>query len=100
MSFRNCRSYLERELNLLRELRVVVVLGKIAFDAYLTILRERGVIRSRSAFTFGHDREHVTGPGMPVLISSYHPSQQNTSTGKLTAKMLREVFERARALLT
>jgi uracil-DNA glycosylase family 4 len=98
--FRNCRPYLERELDLLHELRVVVVLGKIAFDAYLTILRQRGVIRSRAAFTFGHDREHLTGPGLPVLISSYHPSQQNTSTGKLTAKMLHEVFERARALLT
>jgi uracil-DNA glycosylase family 4 len=96
--FRNCRPYLERELDLLQELRVVVVLGKIAFDTYLTILRQRGVIKSRSAFTFGHNREFATGPGMPVLISSYHPSQQNTSTGKLTAKMLRDVFERARGL--
>jgi len=97
--FRNCRPYLERELDLLQALRVVVVLGKIAFDAYLTILRQRGVIKSRAAFTFGHDREHVTGAGTPVLISSYHPSQQNTSTGKLTAKMLRDVFEHARELL-
>jgi len=96
--FRNCRPYLERELDLLQELRVVVVLGKIAFDPYLTILRQRGVIKSRSAFVFGHNREYVSGPGMPVLISSYHPSQQNTSTGKLTAKMLRDVFERAREL--
>ena len=94
--FRNCREYLERELDLLKDLRVVVVLGKIAFDAYLGILRDRGVIRSRAAFTFGHDREHHTGDGSPVLISSYHPSQQNTSTGKLTADMLRAVFERAR----
>ena len=94
--FRNCREYLERELDLLKHLRVVVALGKIAFDAYLGILRDRGVIRSRAAFTFGHDREHRTGGGSPVLISSYHPSQQNTSTGKLTAEMLRAVFERAR----
>ncbi|MGD1090651.1 MAG: uracil-DNA glycosylase [Bryobacteraceae bacterium] len=96
--FRNCRPYLERELDWLQELRVVVALGKIAFDSYVTILRQRGVIKSRSAFVFGHDREYVTGPGTPVLISSYHPSQQNTSTGKLTAKMLRDVFERARGL--
>jgi uracil-DNA glycosylase family 4 len=98
--FRNCRPYLERELDLLAGLRVIVALGKIAFDAYLTILRQRGVSRSRSAFVFGHDREHVTGPGLPALLSSYHPSQQNTSTGKLTARMLRDVFEHARALLT
>ncbi|HLX45557.1 MAG TPA: uracil-DNA glycosylase [Bryobacteraceae bacterium] len=98
--FRNCRPYLEREIDLLKDLRVVVALGKIAFDTYLGILRDRGVIRSRSAFTFGHDREHHIAEGQPILISSYHPSQQNTSTGKLTAAMLRDVFERARTLLT
>jgi uracil-DNA glycosylase family 4 len=98
--FRNCRSYLERELELLPQLRVVVALGRIAFDAYLSILRDRGTIRSRAQFTFGHDREHrVDAVGSPVLVSSYHPSQQNTSTGKLTAKMLRDVFEHARRLL-
>jgi len=96
--FRNCRPYLERELDLLKHLKVVVALGRIAFDAYLGILRDQGAIRSRAAFAFGHDREHRTGPGLPVLISSYHPSQQNTSTGKLTAEMLRAVFERARRL--
>ena len=94
--FRHCRPYLQRELDLLKNLRVVVALGRIAFDTYLAILRDRAVIRSRSAFAFGHDREHHIGPGLPILISSYHPSQQNTSTGKLTAKMLRDVFERAR----
>ena len=96
--FRNCRSYLERELDLLRGLRVVVALGRIAFDTYLTILRKRGIIRSRAAFPFGHNVEHRVAPGMPVLLSSYHPSQQNTSTGKLTAAMLFQVFERARQL--
>ena len=93
--FRNCRPYLEREIDLLKNLRVVVALGRIAFDTYLSILRDRGVIRSRSEFAFGHDREHSL---TPVLISSYHPSQQNTSTGKLTAEMLRSVFLRARRL--
>jgi uracil-DNA glycosylase len=97
--FRNCREYLERELDLLKRLRVVVALGKIAFDAYLGILRDRGVIRSRSAFVFAHDREHIIAPDSPILISSYHPSQQNTSTGKLTAKMLHAVFARTRRLL-
>lgn len=97
--YRNCRPYLERELDLLNRLQVVVALGRIAFDTYLLILRDRGVIRTRAAFAFGHDREHSIGPGLPVLISSYHPSQQNTSTGKLTAEMLRQVFERARRLI-
>jgi uracil-DNA glycosylase family 4 len=93
---RNCRPFLERELDLLTNLKVVIALGKIAFDTYLDLLKSRGVIRSRAPFVFGHDREFVIGPGHPVLISSYHPSQQNTSTGKLTEKMLRDVFRRAR----
>jgi uracil-DNA glycosylase len=92
---RNCRPFFERELDLLQNLRVVVALGKIAFDTYLDVLKSRGVIRSRAAFVFGHDREYETAPGAPILISSYHPSQQNTSTGKLTEKMLIDVFRRA-----
>ncbi len=96
--FETCRAYLERELDLLTDLRVVVALGKLAFDAYLGILRDRGVIRSRAAFAFGHDVRHDI-PGAPILLASYHPSQQNTSTGKLTAAMLRQVFARARAIL-
>lgn len=98
--FRNCRPYLERELDLLQDLRVVVALGRIAFDTYLAILRDRGVIRSRSPYAFGHNVEYRIADALPVLIGSYHPSQQNTSTGKLTAPMLREVFERARAILS
>jgi uracil-DNA glycosylase len=94
----NCRPYLERELDLLTDVRVVVTLGRVAFDSYLRILRGRGGIASRAAFRFAHDAEHRTGPDAPVLISSYHPSQQNTSTGKLTEAMLRQVFERARRI--
>jgi uracil-DNA glycosylase family 4 len=94
--FRNCRRYLERELDLLIRVRVVVALGRLAFDTYLSILQKRGVLASRTPFAFGHNRVFRTGPGMPVLISSYHPSQQNTSTGKLTREMLREVFDRGR----
>jgi uracil-DNA glycosylase family 4 len=92
---RNCRSYLERELDLLKRVKVVVALGKIAFDSYLDALKARGVIRSRAPFVFGHNRQFATAPGQPVLISSYHPSQQNTSTGRLTEKMLLAVFRRA-----
>lgn len=93
---RNCRPYLERELELLPNIRVVVALGKIAFDQYLGILKSKGLIRSRAAFAFGHNQQFTTAKGAPVLISSYHPSQQNTSTGKLTEKMLLDVFQKAR----
>lgn len=89
-----CRQYLERELTLLKKLRVVVALGKLAFDVYLSILKERGAIEKRSDFAFGHGVVHELEP---ALLASYHPSQQNTFTGKLTAEMLRAVFERARA---
>jgi uracil-DNA glycosylase family 4 len=94
-----CRSYLERELGLLSRLRVVVALGRLAFDVYLSILRDAGVIATRSAFRFAHNRIHLTGAGQPALISSYHPSQQNTSTGRLTDRMLQEVFMQVRRLL-
>jgi uracil-DNA glycosylase len=93
---RNCRPFLERELDLLGNVKVVVALGRIAFDAYLDVLKARGAIASRSAFVFAHNRRFRTAPGSPVLISSYHPSQQNTSTGKLTESMLTAVFQAAR----
>ena len=96
---RNCRPYLEKDLELLRNLKVVVALGRLAFDVYLAILRDHGKITRRSDFVFGHNQVHRTGPGQPVLISSFHPSQQNTSTGKLTDAMLRAVFLHARRLL-
>jgi uracil-DNA glycosylase family 4 len=99
VEFARCVSYLECELDLLTRVRVVVVLGKLAADTYLGILKRRGVIRSRAAFPFGHGREHVFGANHPVLLFSYHPSQQNTSTGKLTKEMLRDVFARARAIV-
>jgi uracil-DNA glycosylase family 4 len=95
--FRTCRRYLERELALLKNLKCVVALGKLAFDAYLGILRDSGIIRSRAAYKFGHNVQYEI-PGAAVLVGSYHPSQQNTSTGKLTAEMLRQVFERARSI--
>jgi uracil-DNA glycosylase family 4 len=93
----NCRPFLERELAGLPDLRVVVALGKIAFDNFLAILRKAGAIASRAPYRFGHNLEYRI-PGQPVLLASYHPSQQNTSTGKLTEKMLLDVFGRARAL--
>jgi len=93
---RTCRPYLERELAALKNVRAIVALGRIAFDVYLGILRDQGKIERRSAFVFAHNKAHHTGPGHSLLISSYHPSQQNTSTGKLTHKMFKAVFLRAR----
>lgn len=93
-----CRPYLVRELAALRNARVLVCLGKLAFDNYLRILKADGRIDSAGAFEFGHGAEYeLPGAGV-TLIASYHPSQQNTSTKRLTAEMLRAVFERARVL--
>ncbi len=97
VELRNCRPFLERELSLLKNLQVVVVLGKIAFDTYLSILKDSGKIERRSDFQFGHDL--LYSQLHPALLCSYHPSQQNTSTGKLTQKMLDDVFMRARDLI-
>jgi len=80
----------------LRSVRVVVVLGKLAFDTYLFVLKEQGGIARRSEFSFGHGRKYQPGAGQPLLLCSYHPSQQNTSTGRLTARMLLDVMESAR----
>jgi uracil-DNA glycosylase family 4 len=91
-----CRPFLTRELALLRDLRVVVALGRIAFDNYLDVLVAEGKIRRKSGFVFGHGECSPTYEGGPLLISSYHPSQQNTSTGKLTEPMLIDVFQMAR----
>ena len=96
---RNSRPWLERELELLPNLRVIVALGKIAFDVYLDLLKSRGAIASRAPFVFGHDRQYNPAPGQPLLIGSYHPSQQNTSTGRLTETMLADVFHRVRKSL-
>ena len=96
---RNCQPYLERELELIENIQVVIALGRVAFDVYLAILRAQGKISRRSDFVFGHNRMHRTGLGQPLLISSYHPSQQNTSTGKLTEQMFQAVFARAKKYL-
>lgn len=94
----NCRPYLERELEILQP-RVVLALGKIAWDVYLSILNRRNVIASRAAYPFAHGAE-AEFPVVGVrLFGVYHPSQQNTQTGKVTAAMYAKVFKRIRAFL-
>ncbi|MBV9779325.1 MAG: uracil-DNA glycosylase [Acidobacteriaceae bacterium] len=94
-----CGPYLVREIALLKNVRVVVVLGGIALRAYLAVLQQSNVIRSRAHFRFRHGACFETHPGGPLVLASYHPSQQNTSTRRLTADMLRGIFERASQLL-
>jgi uracil-DNA glycosylase len=94
-----CREFLVREIEILTEVRVVVVLGQIALNTYLSVLQQAGLIQSRSKFRFAHLAEFPTHAGGPIVLASYHPSQQNTSTGRLTAAMLRDIFSRAVELL-
>jgi uracil-DNA glycosylase len=96
--FEACRPYLVEELRLLKRLRVVVALGKIAFDQYLKTCRETGRPASSPLPRFGHGVRYSLPWGV-TLIGSYHPSQQNTFTGKLTRPMFHSVFEQARACL-
>jgi len=95
----NCRPFLVREMAILNHVRVVVPLGGIALDAYLSVLQDAGSISSRAKFRFAHGAEFHTHPGGPLVLTSYHPSQQNTSTGRLTADMLHDIFKRARSIL-
>jgi uracil-DNA glycosylase family 4 len=92
---RNCAPWLDQEMNLLTELRVVVCLGRIAFDGLLGHIVRKGMMKTRAGFAFAHGAEHKL-PGGLIAIASYHPSLQNTNTGKLTPAMLLKVFERAR----
>ncbi|HEX4164027.1 MAG TPA: uracil-DNA glycosylase [Bryobacteraceae bacterium] len=94
-----CRPYLVEEFSLLPNIRVVVALGAIALDAYLSILQDSGRIRARAQFRFGHGVRHSPCQDGPIVLASYHPSQQNTSTKRLTPEMLKEVFAEARRLL-
>jgi len=93
----NCRGYLARELDLLSSVRVVLVLGRIAFEGYLALLRERDADIPR--LPFGHGACYQFEPTLPALVVSYHPSRQNTQTGRLTHAMLDAVFRQIRELL-
>jgi len=87
-----CRSFLEQELDILKP-KALLALGKIAWDAYLDILKARGVIASRAAYRFAHGAE-ATPPGDgPRLFGVFHPSQQNTSTGKVNLAMYAKVLQ-------
>jgi uracil-DNA glycosylase family 4 len=92
-----CQPFLLEELRQLKGLRVVVALGKIGWDAYLRARRAMGAPVPRPLPHFGHGAQAEMPDGV-VLLGSFHPSQQNTFTGRLTRPMLDTVFRRARAL--
>lgn len=93
----NCATYLEREMQGLGKVRVVVALGKIGFDAYLNYLKRRGQLAGKKAYIFGHGARYEMPDGR-ILLASYHPSNQNTQTGKLTRKMFVQIFKEAARL--
>jgi uracil-DNA glycosylase family 4 len=94
----NCAIYLDREFAALANVKVIVVLGKIAFDAYLNYLKRGGSLKSKAGIVFGHGETYQLPDGR-TLLCSYHPSLQNTLTGKLTERMFLEVFRKAKKLI-
>lgn len=102
----SCSAYLDREWASLRRLEVVLALGGIAFQSFLKLLQRHHWTIGRPLPRFGHRQEYAferpsgaRGPARMVLLASYHPSRQNTQTGRLTRRMWRGVFRRARSLL-
>jgi uracil-DNA glycosylase family 4 len=94
----NCSGYLAREMEILKP-RAILALGKIAWDAYLEILKQHGVIASRAWYKFAHGAEAEVAAGFPRLFGVYHPSQQNTQTGRVTPAMYADVLRRIRHFL-
>ena len=97
-----CLEHLDAELTELRRVRVVVALGKIGFDAWWQLMKRRGVrVSPRPAFGHGSVSKIVApiGTDVPTVIGCYHPSRQNTNTGRLTASMMEAVFRMAKRLL-
>jgi uracil-DNA glycosylase family 4 len=95
---RNCAHWLDEEIALLTQLRVVVCLGKIGFDAFVAYSIRTGIVESRAGIEFRHGAEYNMPNGIH-LLATYHPSLQNTNTGKLTKAMFLKVFQRAVAVM-
>ena len=94
----SCRSFLEREIEILKP-KAILALGRIAWDGYLDILKQRGLIASRARFKFAHGAETEVSPETPRLFGVYHPSQQNTQTGRVTPAMYARILSRLRRFL-
>jgi len=96
---RTCLPYLEKELGLLERVRAVLALGRIAFESYLRVAGKRNDFPRRSSFRFLHGGSYQLPGGLPRLFASYHPSQQNTQTGRLTPEMFQKVLDDVRRFL-
>lgn len=94
----NCRPYLQQELAILRP-KVLLALGRIAWDAYLDMLRQENKVASRAPYKFAHGAEAELGRDLPRLFGVYHPSQQNTQTGRVTQAMYALVLRHIRKYL-
>ena len=94
----NCQPYLLAEMDLLKHCQGVVALGKLAFDRLIAIYRSQG--HGLPPANFGHGAFYLLPDGLPWLLASYHPSQQNTQTGRLTVMMFDQIWDQARKMLT
>lgn len=97
---RRCRQWLDAELRLLKRVRAVLALGRIAFDAYLNTVYQPKRFPARGSLRFAHGASFVLPDGLPRLFASYHPSQQNTQTGRLTPGMMNQVLGDIRRFLS
>src|SRR5260370_10521911 len=98
VEIRNCLPYLERELKLIQP-RAILALGGIALNTYLDLLKRQGLIPSRAAYKFAHGASYVLPAGLPRLFAAYHPSQQNTQTGRLTPLMFARILPQIQKFL-
>jgi uracil-DNA glycosylase len=96
---RRCRHWLETEIGLLKRVRAVLALGRIAFEAYLNTVSRKEGFPPRGSLGFAHGASFALPDGLPRLFASYHPSQQNTQTGRLTPEMMRRVLGEIRRFL-
>jgi uracil-DNA glycosylase family 4 len=96
---RACQPWMEQEIGLLPTHKVVVTLGQIGYAAYLRAAEHMGLVLPRPLPLFGHNKVYRLADNWPLLITSYHPSRQNTQTGRLTQEMLDAVFLRAREMI-
>ena len=96
---RKCLPYLEAEMDLLENLRGIVALGSLAFTESLRLLQARYALDWETKPAFGHNVIYRLGAGVPWLLGSYHPSRQNTQTGRLTMEMFAGIWEAVRAEL-
>jgi len=96
---RNCRRWLAAELRSLNRVRAVLALGRIGFEAFLSTVYNRMIFPPRGSFRFAHGADYMLPGGLPHLFAAYHPSQQNTQTGRLTPAMMTAILEHVRKFL-